>query len=249
MTSLSSATYYEILGIEKTATKEEIKKAFRESSKQYHPDSNPSSNAAFMFRICVEAKNVLLDDRMRYEYDNSLVASSQNTKDKSNWNDFYKETWENETQNANQKKHSDDFSEYSHEHETNNSYYTENTKFGPLSTRQTIVLRTIWLMLVLINAFGKILTIVTLIVCPLMLVGSIASGAVLSGMMLISYFIYTPILPWTTMIIGIIICIVVFSLLYGPNSPVIVLSVKIELFFKFKQYDIEHKLGFPRRKF
>lgn len=61
--------YYEILGLEKTATKEEIKIAYRSLAKTYHPDVNSASNAAVFFRQVKEAFDVLYDDEQRRNYD------------------------------------------------------------------------------------------------------------------------------------------------------------------------------------
>ena len=72
VTKMTQPSYYEILGINKTATKEEIKKAFRECSKHYHPDANRTPNAALIFRMINEARNVLLDDEKRAKHDESL---------------------------------------------------------------------------------------------------------------------------------------------------------------------------------
>ncbi len=62
--------YYEILGVTKTATKIEIKKAYRKKAIQYHPDKNPgNSEAEEMFKLAAEAYEVLSDENKRARYD------------------------------------------------------------------------------------------------------------------------------------------------------------------------------------
>lgn len=53
---------YEILGISADASPDDIKKAYRQHVKIYHPDKNPASNAAFMFRLVQEAWEYIQDD-------------------------------------------------------------------------------------------------------------------------------------------------------------------------------------------
>jgi molecular chaperone DnaJ len=61
--------YYEILGVSRNATKEEIKRAYRELAMRYHPDRNKSPEAEEKFKEISEAYAVLSDDRKREEYD------------------------------------------------------------------------------------------------------------------------------------------------------------------------------------
>lgn len=60
--------YYEVLGTEKSASQEEIKKAYRNLSKQFHPDVNPTGEARF--KEIAEAYEVLGDPAKRAQYDN-----------------------------------------------------------------------------------------------------------------------------------------------------------------------------------
>ena len=62
--------YYEVLGVSKGATDEEIKKAYRKKAKQYHPDLNPGDKTAeAKFKEANEAYEVLSDKDKRARYD------------------------------------------------------------------------------------------------------------------------------------------------------------------------------------
>ena len=61
--------YYKILGVNKNSTKEEIKKAYKQLAKKYHPDVNKEAGTAEKFKEINEAAQVLGDDEKRAQYD------------------------------------------------------------------------------------------------------------------------------------------------------------------------------------
>ena len=62
--------YYKTLGVPKTSTAAEIKKAYRELARKYHPDANKgSTDAEERFKEITEAYNVVSDEKQRKEYD------------------------------------------------------------------------------------------------------------------------------------------------------------------------------------
>src|SRR5579862_7623143 len=59
--------YYEVLGLDKTASKDDIKKAFRKLAHEYHPDKKGGN--AEKFKVVNEAYSILSDDNKRAQYD------------------------------------------------------------------------------------------------------------------------------------------------------------------------------------
>lgn len=93
--------YYEILGVSKAATKEEIREAYLKLAKKYHPDTSKEENAEEMMTKINEAYNVLGDENKRAKYDLDLSQSSADKSDVSKEKE-YEEDVSNYTQKERQ---------------------------------------------------------------------------------------------------------------------------------------------------
>ena len=70
MATQAKRDYYEILGVTRTATDQEIKSSYRKLAMQFHPDRNPGNpEAEERFKECTEAYGVLIDSEKRARYD------------------------------------------------------------------------------------------------------------------------------------------------------------------------------------
>lgn len=74
---MSKRDYYEVLGVDKNASKEEIKKAYRKLARKYHPDVNKEEGAADRFKEVKEAYETLSNDQKRAQYDQFGHAGTQ----------------------------------------------------------------------------------------------------------------------------------------------------------------------------
>ena len=97
--------YYKTLGIEKTATAEEIKKAYRKLARKYHPDTNKEKNAEEKFKDISEAYEVLGDAEKKKKYDNlgSSYSKFKTTGGQTSdfqWNDWFAENFQKNTKNT-----------------------------------------------------------------------------------------------------------------------------------------------------
>jgi molecular chaperone DnaJ len=86
MSSVSKRDYYEVLGVGREAGDQEIKGAYREMAKKYHPDRNPDADAEEKFKECSEAYSVLSDAQKRAAYDRFGHAGLQGAAGGPNFN-------------------------------------------------------------------------------------------------------------------------------------------------------------------
>lgn len=75
---MSKRDYYDVLGVGKDSSKDEIKKAYRKLARKYHPDVNKEDDAADKFKEAKEAYEVLSDEQKRTQYDQFGHAGAQN---------------------------------------------------------------------------------------------------------------------------------------------------------------------------
>jgi hypothetical protein len=94
-------TYYEILGIDKNTSIDEINRAFRDLAKKYHPDLNKEENAKSKFISIYEAYSILKDPVKRATYDNEI-----------NYEYNFQKTYQYSTQDKTQQNNYNTYSNY-----------------------------------------------------------------------------------------------------------------------------------------
>ena len=86
---MAKRDFYEILGVEKSASKDEIKKSYRKLALQFHPDKNPGDKQAEeKFKEATEAYDVLIDDQKKAAYDQYGHAGVEGMGQNRDWGNF-----------------------------------------------------------------------------------------------------------------------------------------------------------------
>jgi molecular chaperone DnaJ len=86
---LAKRDYYEVLGVQKNASKDDIKKAYRKLAIQYHPDKNPGNKEAEeKFKEATEAYEILADDQKKAAYDQFGFAGVDSMGGGHDWSNF-----------------------------------------------------------------------------------------------------------------------------------------------------------------
>lgn len=182
--------YYELLGVKKNATETEIKTAYRNQAKKWHPDINKDKEASNMTKQLNEAKQILLDKEKRKEYDRYLEklinAKYENLKETKTNKD---------TKNYNTKTSS----YYQEKTYTKWEYFVTYLKYY-----QTSVLR---------KVLAIILVLIETIFCSILQITNYLLVLVLVyGSSLLTYII--------SIVIGIYIMIIIFFLITkSPSAP------------------------------
>jgi DnaJ-class molecular chaperone len=100
---MNRKNHYHTLGIEKNATNNEIRSAYRKLAHQFHPDHNHQENAPQMFIEIKEAYDTLIDENKRAKYDlqEPLATSYQTNNNYENENDLKAEDLHNDAYDFN----------------------------------------------------------------------------------------------------------------------------------------------------
>lgn len=229
--------YYELLGIPETATIEEIKQAYKMQIKKWHPDINKSEEAINISIKLNEAKEILLDEKKRAEYD-SFLKEQQNE----NYNKYFynKKNRRQDNNNYEQK--------YGQERVTKWQYLYSWIKFGEVKKYRKILGVLCVLLESVLCYFIKIFLIVIAFICNfgslvILLICNILSPFVGLAMLIFIIELLTKGLSRATFDDNIVfIIIIAYYVIYAisyilPNISNLILSPKV-FEFLYNKIDI-----------
>lgn len=122
----NTINYYELLGVKKDASTDEIREAYKKLMKKWHPDLNKDENAASMSMKINEAKEILLDDEKRKDYDEYL-----DNKVEMNYNRY--------TQAKKQEQNNNQYAQYESNNVTKWQYLKDWLKYGNVSSVRKVI--------------------------------------------------------------------------------------------------------------
>lgn len=226
-------TYYDVLGINESATHDEIKKAHRVAVKKYHPDINGTSQAEEMFKLIQEAYETLIDENLRKNYDFMIKIRKHQEEEKAK---KYQQTKQESYDRPKEAEPS--FKEpkktQQHQKQTVSASNDSNVPNNRKKERRTFSGRTPVLHFSLISALRKIVYILLLLVIP----ASIAylqqgfNEMLLYYGWLIVFFVFSK-LVFAFLSIVIVICFI-SGLLQGEGTYVLISVLAfITLYFIF----------------
>ena len=141
MKDVQERTYYELLGLEPGATTEQIREAYREIARIFHPDSNFYSdiisdengpNDSDVFKSITVAYNTLINEDKRRQYDQTILTELNDWDDNSGSSAFSKEDYGREAQPGPAKKKEQDIpEEWKREREHFEQHYEEILRPAP----------------------------------------------------------------------------------------------------------------------
>ena len=126
--------YYEILGVDITATQEEIRKAYYKQARKYHPDNNPRQDTTNMMQQITLAYNTLSNEESKKQYDATLKRNSRTS---------FNNTTTNTNNSYSHTQNSEDFWRFFDEyfHERSEQTQQEERRKQPFSARRAHCLR------------------------------------------------------------------------------------------------------------
>ena len=253
MEAYKNKTHYQILGVDERATKEEIKQAFRDSSKKYHPDSNKSGDFSDLFNACVEAKSILLDDKKRLEYDDALSYERYGLFGEGGLKGTLKREWQKAWEEAGDENKGHQQEVKTKRDRPQKKYNTQWQQAGAEKTdkkatrnRQTVAgestrrphplilfpLRILWVIAMLAKTIDWLLFYPRVILMMAVFFGSTGYTLYLLARGAISLFSDTTYMYWQEMLLRIGICAVAFIFMYWPINIFLHITCRITVYLE-----------------